>query len=141
MAASPLHFACQELILGVREFPDPGENPRIVEYLKVVGLGPDDETSWCSAFVAWCHQQAQVPIPHVTGAARSWLKWGQSVGEPRVGDVAVLWRGSRSSWQGHVGLWVGGGGGAAILLGGNQGDAVSVAPFSTQRVLGYRRRP
>lgn len=138
---APIEFALAELVAGVREFPDPGENPRIGEYLKVVGLEPDDETSWCSAFIAWCHEQAQVPILHITGAARSWLQWGHPVEIPRLGDVVVLWRGHRMSWQGHVGLYVGGGGGSVILVGGNQGNAVSVAPFSTERVLGYRRRP
>lgn len=139
MSRAAARFAFGELLWGVHEFPDPGENPRIVEYLKVVGLGPDDEISWCSAFVAWCMTQAQVPIIGITGAARSWLKWGRKVDSPQIGDVVVLWRGSRMSWQGHVGIYVGGGGGAVLLLGGNQGNAVSIAPFSVERVLEYRR--
>jgi uncharacterized protein (TIGR02594 family) len=141
VSRSAARFAFQELLAGVHEFDDPGENPRIVEYLKVVGLEPDDETSWCSAFVAWCMVQAQVPILGVTGAARSWLKWGKAAERPEVGDVVVLWRGHRMSWQGHVGLYVGGGGGSALLLSGNQSDAVTIAPFSLERVLGYRRFP
>lgn len=141
MSRAALRFAFCELLAGVHEMADPAEHPRIVEYLKTVGLDANDETSWCSAFVAWCMTQAQVPIPGVTGAARSWLKWGRKVDRPEVGDVAVLWRGSPASWMGHVGLYVGGSGGAVILLGGNQGDAVTIAPFSTQRLLGYRRAP
>lgn len=139
MSRAAARFAFGELLAGVHELDDPAEHPRIVEYLKTVGLGPDDETSWCSAFVCWAMTQAQVPTIGVTGAARSWLKWGRAVTTPQVGDVVVLWRGSRTSWQGHVGIYVGGSGGAVLLLGGNQGDAVTIAPFSVERVLGYRR--
>ena len=56
-------------------------------------------------------------------------------------DVVVLWRGARDSPSGHVGLFAGmdHDSGTVRLLGGNQGDAVSIATFPADRVLGVRR--
>jgi hypothetical protein len=51
--------------------------------------------------------------------------------------VAVLQRGADSS-QGHVAFWIGAKGDRVLLLGGNQGNAVSVAAYPVFRVLGYR---
>lgn len=114
-------------------------NPRIVEFLASVGLGGSgDETPWCSAFANWCMQQAGF-----TGSgranARSWLDWGgMCLGFPHYGCVTVLWRVSRTSWQGHVGFYVGSLGDQIFLLGGNQGNSVSIAGYSRTRLLGYR---
>ena len=135
---TPVEFAFRELLAGIAEVPGPGDNPRIGEYLATVGLGPDDETAWCSAFANWCHQQAGVAGSGAPNA-RSWMHWGLPAAEPRLGDVVVLWRGSLTGWEGHVGFWAGGGLGAVLILGGNQGDRVSIAAYSRERVLGYRR--
>jgi uncharacterized protein (TIGR02594 family) len=134
----PIEYALVELVAGVAEVPGPGSNPRVLEYLHTVGLGRDDETAWCSAFTNWCHEQAGITGTG-KGNARSWLSWGGKPDSPCLGDVVVLWRGSRDGWQGHVGFWVGGSGGAVLILGGNQGDRVSIAAYSPERVLGYRR--
>ena len=40
---------------------------------------------------------------------------------------------------GHVGFFAGLDGAHVLLLAGNQGDAVTVAPFDRTRVLGVRR--
>lgn len=135
---TPMEVACREWLAGVAEVPGPGDNQRIGEYLKSVGLGPDDETAWCSAFVNWCHEQAGLTGTD-KGNARSWLKWGHNVTEPRVGDIVVLWRGARDSWQGHVGFVAGISGAVVLILGGNQGDAVTITAYSRERVLGFRR--
>ena len=57
--------------------------------------------------------------------------------EGRFGAVAVLSRGSDPS-AGHVGFLLGETDGHVLLLGGNQGDAVSVAAFPKTRLLGFR---
>jgi uncharacterized protein (TIGR02594 family) len=135
---SPIEFALQELVAGVAEVPGPADNPRIGEYHKAAGIGPDDETSWCSSFVNWCHKQAG---GEGTGnpAARSWIHWGKVTTQPKPGDVVVFWRGTRDGWQGHVAFYLGETGSAIIVLGGNQGDRVSVAAYSRERLLSYRR--
>lgn len=97
-------------------------------------------TGNCAAFVG--SVLAQVGIQG-TGAlnARSYLEWGEPVDLVRAqrGDIVVFWRGSRDGWQGHVGFYHGIDGNNILVLGGNQGNAVSVAPYSADRLLGVRR--
>jgi len=133
-----IKFALQEY--GTKGIPGPGSNARVGEYLKVVGLGPDDETPWCSAFANWCMTQAGIPGTK-SGLARSWLRWAeasQCLAAPVWGCVAILWRNKPTGPQGHVGFYVGRIGSNVVLLGGNQGNKVSAAEFPESRVLGYR---
>jgi uncharacterized protein (TIGR02594 family) len=130
--------------LGVVETSGAADTARIVEYHQATDLrATDDETPWCSAFANWCFLQAGI-VGTRSAAARSWLTWGEGIslaeGPPRVGDVVVLRRGD-SAWQGHVGFYAGEGDGAGWIrvLGGNQGDAVTVAQYLLTHVLGYRR--
>jgi uncharacterized protein (TIGR02594 family) len=131
-----MQYALQEY--GVREVAGSGTNPRIAAYLAVVGAGSSDETAWCSAFVNWCMQQAGI-LGTLKANARSWLKWGNAcLAQPTYGAVTVLWRGNPNGWQGHVGFYAGSSGNHIVLLGGNQGNAVSLREYKKSRVLGYR---
>ena len=123
--------------IGVHEIRG-GENPRILEYHKAAGTGQDeDEDAWCGAFMGWAWKGLGHEIPKTAGLARSWLTWGQPT-EPKLGAVCVLWRGSPTGWQGHVGLLIARREGRVWLLGGNQGDAVCITSFPESQVLGYR---
>ncbi len=133
--------------LGTRETPGPGFNAWIRSmWLGLRGgqwfwrtYGQDDsKLPWCGAFVAWAMQQAQHDYPARYASARAWLEWGEPCGAD-LGAVAVLQR----PGGGHVGFVdaVSEDGRFVRLLGGNQGDAVSVAWFSASRVLGYRKPP
>ncbi len=132
-----MEYAWQEF--GVREIRGRRHNSRIVTYLASVGLGHHgDETAWCSAFTNWCIAQAGIRGTRRANA-RSWLTWGgMCLGVPHYGCVTVLWRGSRNSWKGHVGFYVGNLGNQIFLLGGNQGNAVSIKGYNRNRLLGYR---
>jgi uncharacterized protein (TIGR02594 family) len=125
--------------LGQHERPGPRRNnPRIMEYLRTVGLASWDETPWCAAFVNWC--VIRVGIPGTGRAtARSWLGWGTALpmSEPRFGCVAVLRRGTSGN-RGHVGFWVGARPGEVLLLGGSQDDSVCVKGYPTSHLLGLR---
>jgi len=130
--------------LGQRDYPGPRHNPRVIEYLNTTGFqANNDETSWCSAFVNWCISKAGLRGTN-NAAARSWLTYGQALSSPRPGCIVILWRGSPSSWKGHVGFFEGFDVGNRVrLLGGNQGggvdwDEVCVTTFPVERVLGYR---
>ncbi|MFA5382481.1 MAG: TIGR02594 family protein [Candidatus Micrarchaeia archaeon] len=133
-----LEIAKQER--GVAETAGPGDNPRVVEYLKATTLGkPDnqnDETPWCSAFVTWCLEQAGVKSTK-SAWARSYLNWGREPidNEDWTGAVCILERGVSS---GHVGFLMDWTDDKVTLLGGNQGDKVCLATFPMERVLGYR---
>jgi uncharacterized protein (TIGR02594 family) len=132
--------------LGVREYsafrPGPAgvsSNPRIEEYQRAANGREDDDVPWCSSFVCWCMEQAGLPGTG-RGAARSWLRWGVSLSVPVPGCVVVLWRESRESYKGHVGIYERPGPmpDSVVLLGGNQANAVRTASFPTSRVLAYR---
>jgi uncharacterized protein (TIGR02594 family) len=135
-----MEFAFQEY--GQKEIKGTSDNPRIKEYLKVVGVGVygHDETAWCSAFANWCMAQANIKGSGRANA-RSWLTWqGKLARGPVYGCVVVLSR-PPQSWQGHVAFWVGENQSNPMLLGGNQGDTVSLRRYPRSRVLDYRGRP
>lgn len=119
--------------IGVKEIPG-GPNARIEEYLAMLGGKPGN--AWCSAFLAWVMTQAGLPHTHSL-AARSWTKWQTPISQPRVGCVVVLSRGTQS-WQGHVGLLIRESPKTLTLLGGNQGDAVSIRPYPRSKLLALR---
>jgi uncharacterized protein (TIGR02594 family) len=124
--------------VGVHEQPGTDHEARILEYHRATTLAAkDDETNWCSSFVNWCLRQVAIPGTG-NAAARSWLRWGQVLELPRRGAIAVLWRGKPDGWQGHVGFLDRLEGDRIWLLGGNQGNAVSIAAFPRARLLGYR---
>lgn len=130
--------------VGVREIPGRADNPLILSMLKLdVDWPADDEVPWCSAFLNYCAWLLRLPRSKSL-AARSWLAVGKPVPlvEAAMGfDVVVLWRGSEGGPGGHVGLFAGLGSKAhtVMLLAGNQNAAVSLAPFTADRVLGVRR--
>jgi uncharacterized protein (TIGR02594 family) len=68
--------------------------------------------------------------------ARSYLKWGQAITGPRKGAVVVIERGEAPA--GHVAFVDDWSPSVIKCLGGNQGDAVSIANYARSRVLGFR---
>jgi uncharacterized protein (TIGR02594 family) len=129
--------------LGTFEWAD-GSNPRVVQYFKDAGHPEvvDDAVAWCAAFVGAMNARAGTPK---TGKlnARSYQSWGEEVplSSAREGDIVVFWRNSPDSWQGHVGFFVRRDGNSIIVLGGNQRDQVSEAPYNVDRLLSVRRLP
>lgn len=125
---------------GTKEIVGPDHNPEVLKYFKEAGFPQiiDDETSWCSAFINWTQMKAG---RKGTGslAARSWMNWGESVFEPRLGDIAVFWRTTPNSWQGHVGYYISNDGTGVWVLGGNQSNMVNIARYPGTQLLGYRR--
>lgn len=131
-------IALEELAHGVVEVPGAGHNPRILEYHASCSLkATNDETAWCSAFVNWCIGQAGLEGTK-DAAAQSWLQWkgGTKIKTPKAGCIAVFKRGTEP-WQGHVGFFSSEDDSHIQLLGGNQGNAVSLAPQRKEKLLGY----
>jgi uncharacterized protein (TIGR02594 family) len=131
-------IAKREEAEGVDEIRGSRDNPRIVEYHQSTTLkATDDETPWCSSFVNWCVQEAGLQGTR-SASARSWLRWGQDLhGEPRLGCIVVLKRGTNPA-QGHVGFYFGDAGDRLLLLGGNQNNQVNISSFRKTSVLSYR---
>lgn len=101
------------------------------------------EYAWCSRFIKQAAIKGGVPadqLANVNDMARSWLKAGQPVNDPRVGDVVVLSRGDPNSEYGHVGFYEGKNPDGSIrILSGNHNNMVASGSYPSARVLGYRR--
>lgn len=122
--------------LGVKEIKGPQHNPQILEFWKTVKLSgiKDDEVPWCAAFVGAVLELSGIRSTRADNA-RSYLNWGVALPEPSVGAIVVFQR----DGGGHVGFIVGRDKSAnLVVIGGNQGDKVSIAPFTVERVVGYR---
>jgi uncharacterized protein (TIGR02594 family) len=137
MRAPWLGVAKIEMAKGVHEIPGNSDNPRIVEYLTTVGLPHEhDETPWCSAFVNWCLDKVGV-LGTRRANARSFLSWGSELELPTVGCVVAFSRPPDPS-HGHVAFYLGQDTLNIHVLGGNQGNSVSVASYPKSRWLAYR---
>jgi len=128
------------------------DHPLIQWWLSLCGYGLDshDEVPWCSAFCQGPTYELRLPRSK-SAAARSWLTVGIPVPLDRaeVGfDVVILKRGGPGqpgpdviAAPGHVGFFGGheAAAGRLLVLGGNQGDAVTLGSFRTDDLLGVRR--
>jgi uncharacterized protein (TIGR02594 family) len=123
---------------GTTEISGAQNNPKIVEFFHATGHRNinDDETHWCSAFIMYCAKMNGFAYPK-NAVARSWMKVGKKVEQPRVGDLVVF--GWGQSYHGHVAIYLGETDHGVICLGGNQGNEVNVMVFSKESILGYRR--
>lgn len=143
-------FAVAHRFIGMREFAGVAHNPAIVAMLNRVDPSVlNDETPWCSAFVN--HVTFLLGLPRSGSlAARSWLMVGEPVTLDRAlpaYDVVILTRGPQApaanviAAPGHVGFFAEWKPDRNVVrvLGGNQGDKVSIADFDAARVLGVRR--
>ena len=126
--------AGQQIGMNERE-----QNAALQEYMRNGGQNLDPAvTAWCAAYVNASLEQAGI---EGTGRlnARSFMEWGEGTDSPSRGDIAVFSRGDPNGWQGHVGFFDGyGDDGRIRVLGGNQGDAVSLAYYDPARLLGFR---
>lgn len=135
--------ASQEI--GTKEVRGSDNNAKIVKYHSYaredndLKKGLDDSVPWCASFVCYCLEICGMGSTN-SMAARSFLKWGESVlKNPMPGDIVVYWRGSRDGWQGHVGFYLGETSTHIYTLGGNQSDAVNVSKYLKTKLLDIRR--
>jgi uncharacterized protein (TIGR02594 family) len=135
--------------VGIKEIPGSKDNPQVVAMLRLDQSGDlKDEVPWRSAFVNYVAWLLRLPRSKSL-AARSWLQIGSVVNlnEAEVGfDVVIFKRGEGEqpgpevvNAPGHVGFYAGKEGTDILVLGGNQGDRVSIARFAADKVPGIRR--
>lgn len=122
--------------IGLKEIKGAGTNLTIKSWLSNLrSWWSDDETPWCGTFVAHCIKTSGYQLPKHWYRAKDWLNWGVTIDKPCYGCIVVFER----TGGGHVGFVVGKDKlGRLLVLGGNQGDAVSTVPFDINRVAGYR---
>lgn len=127
---------------GITEQQGINNNPEILKYFKDLDLEwiQKDETAWCSAYVNWVALRTK---RQRSGSlkARSWLKVGQTVKQPKLDDIVIFWREKRISWKGHVGFFISYSEDKRYIycLGGNQNNQVNISAYPAYRLLGFRR--
>lgn len=127
--------------IGIKAFPGKTNNsPSILSWLKrLVPTAAEDEINWCSAFAHDVVTTAlETQLPQIDASARSWLKYGIPTETPQMGDMVIFWREDPKSWKGHIGIYIRDNGVYVWVLGGNQSQTVSIAPYEKSKVLGYR---
>lgn len=123
---------------GVTEVSGAGDNPRIIAWAKETGLSnvyKHDATAWCGLFLATVAKRAGKPIVSGPLWALNWSKFGVLHAPPGLGDVLCFKR----PGGGHVGLYIAEDETAYHVLGGNQGDRVSIIRVEKARCVAHRR--
>jgi uncharacterized protein (TIGR02594 family) len=133
-----LRLARSELRAHVREVPGPQHNPRVLWYHQHTRLkATSDEVPWCAAFVCAMLEEAGVRSTR-SAAASSFAEWGEP-SELVDGAVVVFGKADPDAGgSGHVAFLVGVEGDSVLVLGGNQGNAVSIAKRPRARVVAVR---
>lgn len=127
--------------LGVAEVSGPRSNKLIQAWIKQAATwldGDDSKTAWCGCFRGAIGLETGTGVPKAYYRALNWLAWGKpvkSLKDAIRGDTVVLKRPGGY----HVGLLETFDGARLRLLGGNQGNAVSIATFNPADVVGIRR--
>lgn len=133
--------------IGTTEIAGAKHNPVILGFWKAIGIswGVTDEIAWCAAFTGAMLKRAGLPYLE-TGLARNYTdfvrqtKAGKKLTKPHYGCIVVMWSGSPTGTQGHIGFCVGvqeGKPDNLMILAGNQGNRVGIDPFSKSKVLAY----
>ena len=122
-------------LYGTKETEGDGNNPDILAWAKEVNAHgyAADSVPWCGLFVALCAKRAGKKIPENPLWARNWCAWGDP-SPKELGAILVFSRGS----GGHVALYVGEDKECYHVLGGNQGDSVSIVRIRKDRLIGCR---
>jgi|GEM_PF-2471965 len=145
-------LAAMRELAGVREYPGGENNPAILGWASFIGgtwpemaayaaLYRSDDIAWCGLTMAYALAKNGIRPPFGDKDtdrflwANSFPAWGLRLDAPRPGCIVVFrWK----SGRGHVGLLDRVAGGTLWVLGGNQSDAVTVAPFSwDSSVVGF----
>ena len=126
---------------GLSEIDGPLSNPDILKFFSEIGfswVSDDSETAWCSAVINFFAKRHGYERSGKLDA-RSWLKVGEIVTEPKLGDIVVFWRESKESWKGHVAIYINSNEKYIWCAGGNQSNQINITAYPKSRLLGYRR--
>lgn len=135
---APKVFKIAYDLLGTREFIGSANNPIIITWAKELGLMKSytaDSIPWCGLFVAYCVDKAGFDVVKSPLWARNWANFGTKVKVAMLGDILTFVR----DGGGHVGIYVGENKNNYFVLGGNQGDKVSIVEIAKNRCISKNR--
>ena len=123
--------------MNVKEIKGKNHNPRILHYHNHTKLkASTDEIPWCSSFANYVVEKSGVRGTQ-SAMARSWEHWGYKIDKPIPGCIVVFSRGDNPLY-GHVGFYLYSANKNIYVIGGNQGDAVSITAYPKSRLVCYR---
>lgn len=125
-------------LLGTKEVVGKTHNPVIMGWAKELGLSKvytADEIPWCGLAIAYAVHKAGLEVVAKPLWALNWAKFGTKVTTPMLGDILTFKR----DGGGHVGIYVGEDKDCYHVLGGNQGNAMSVTRIVKSRLYQARR--
>lgn len=129
-------------LLGTAEIVGKGSNRTIMAWrdeLNQAGVAitgySDDDIPWCGLFAAIVAHRAGKAVVAAPLWARNWAKFGFGGYQASLGDVLVFVR----DGGGHVGFYVAEDASAYHVLGGNQGNRVSITRIAKDRCIAARR--
>jgi uncharacterized protein (TIGR02594 family) len=129
-------------MIGTAEIVGRGSNRTIIGWRDTLNIAgytitgySDDDIPWCGLFAAYvAYKAGKTPVASPLWA-RNWMKFGEPTSTASLGDILVFVR----NGGGHVGFYVGEDVTAYHVLGGNQGNRVSIARVAKDRCIGARR--
>jgi len=140
-ASEPAWLTAAQAKLGTREIPGPTHNNALLAFLNTAAkwngvVWRDDEMPWCGGFVAACLVAAGVEAVKIAARAKSWATYGARLREERLSPGAILV--FEREGGGHVGFYVGEDASTYHVLGGNQGNAVTITRIAKSRLVASR---
>ena len=142
MAKEPAWLTAARAKLGTREAPGAANSPTIMGWAKrlgtkVLGIAYNaDSVPWCGVFVAACLHEVGMTPATIAVRAKSWATWGVNLAADRLAPGVVLV--FEREGGGHVGFYVGEDTASYHVLGGNQGDRVSIMRLEKKRCVARR---
>lgn len=122
---------------GLTEVVGPQHNKTIQLWLsKLRAWWQDDETPWCGTFVAHCMQESGFEIPKNWFRAKEWAEYGSNLRTTHLCPGAILVFDRKGG--GHVGFYIAEDDKFYHVLGGNQGNKVSVMSLAKDRLVAAR---
>lgn len=141
----PKHVGISLGYMGITEIPGVKSNPIILSWAKELGLNDiytNDDISWCALFFSITMFKAgrTLPAPKDRYDYLRALKWQNlwnkvDTGKEGVGDILIFKR----EGGGHIGYYVGESPTTYFVLGGNQGNKVSIVEILKSRCVSIRR--
>ncbi|MEA3390011.1 MAG: TIGR02594 family protein [Pseudomonadota bacterium] len=143
-STEPAWYLAARNLIGTRESAGASNSPTILGWAKLLGakvLGivyNADSVPWCGLFVANCLRAGGVDLSDMMVAvrAKAWATWGSAIAADRLtaGAILVFDR----AGGGHVGFYHGEDSSHYHVLGGNQGDCVSIMRLAKSRCIARR---
>jgi len=143
-STEPAWLLAARQLLGTREAAGSANNATILGWAKLLGLKilgiayNADSVPWCGLFVAHCLRAAGVDLSGMTVGvrAKAWATWGANLGADVLAPGAILVFDREGG--GHVAFYVGEDATHYHVLGGNQGDRVSIMRLAKGRCVARR---